>query len=666
MLAGRYEISLVLISIVVAVFASYTALSLAERVAKANKRTVNWWIAGGAFAMGVGIWAMHFIGMLAFRLPIPLGYDLGITLLSLVLPVMVSGLALWQVSKPELPLTRLASGAVLMGLGINSMHYTGMAAMRMQPGILYDPWLFAASVLIAVGASGAALWIAFRLRRGMPRVWIYRLAAAAIMGIAIAGMHYTGMAAAHFPEGSICMAASGRFSLDALAISVTIATLGILTIAMLTSIYDARLESRAEVLALSQATAEERQVLLMRERAARDNAERMSALKDEFLATLSHELRTPLNSVLGWAQILRTGIKDEAMLQKGLDTIERNARAQAQLIDDLLDMSRIISGKIRVDMQQVTPQDFIDAALETIAPAAAAKNIRLEKTIDPQMGPITGDPSRLQQVMWNLLSNAVKFTPDGGTIQVDAKKAGDYLEISVADSGAGISEEFLPYVFDRFRQQDASTTRRYGGLGLGLSIVKHLVELHGGAIQASSQGEGKGAVFSVSLPLRFSRPDPSHEEVANAEPDIAMRKESPSGAGMQDHKLSGVKVMIVDDEPDALYLVEQVLSRSGATVLAAGSPHEALKLFEHENPHVVVSDIGMPDMDGFELMRRIRALNGARGVAVPVIALTAFARSDDRKRAMEAGFTAYMSKPLEPAELIANIASFVQPEALRD
>jgi signal transduction histidine kinase/CheY-like chemotaxis protein len=653
MLTGRYEVSLVVVSILVAVFASYTALSLAGRVAKVQGPAVRWWIAGGAFAMGVGIWAMHFIGMLAFRLPILLGYDLGITLLSLVLPIMVSGLALWQVSKPELPFKRLVSGALLMGLGINSMHYTGMAAMRMQPGILYDPLLFAASVLIAVGASGAALWIAFRLRRDLPHVWIYRLGAAVVMGMAIVGMHYTGMAAAHFPEGSICMAATGGFSQDALALAVTIATLGILTIAMLASVFDARLESRTEILAMSQATSAERQVLLTRERAARDEAERMSALKDEFLATLSHELRTPLNSVLGWAQILRTGFRDEATLQKGLDTIERNARAQAQLIDDLLDMSRIISGKIRIEMRQIAPSAFIDAALETVSPAAIAKNIHIEKSIDPGIGLISGDPNRLQQVLWNLLSNAVKFTPENGKIHVGAKKAGKHVEISVADSGAGISADFLPYVFERFRQEDASTTRRYGGLGLGLSIVKHLVELHGGSIHASSHGEGKGAIFSLSLPIFAANAQKDHDVPASTPAGVMAQTEQAKRV----HDLSGINVLVIDDETDALHLVKEILARCGATVCAIDNPHQALKRFELEMPDIIVSDIGMPGMDGYELIRHIRALDAANGGLVPAIALTAFARADDRKRAIEAGFTKYMSKPVEPEELIANIAA---------
>jgi NO-binding membrane sensor protein with MHYT domain/CheY-like chemotaxis protein/two-component sensor histidine kinase len=655
MLTGSYENPLVIISILVAIFASYTALSLAGRVTKSQGATARWWIAGGALAMGIGIWSMHFIGMLAFRLPIPLGYDLGITLLSLLLPIMVSGMALWQVSRPDLPLQRLIAGALLMGIGINSMHYTGMAAMRMNPGIIYDPLLFAASVVIAICASGAALWIAFRLRENVPRVWLPRMGAAVIMGIAIVGMHYTGMAAASFPAGSVCMAAQEGFSQDGLAIMVIIATLGVLTVALLTSIYDARLESRSNILAISQATAEERQVLLIREREARTQAERISELRDEFLATLSHELRTPLNAILGWAQILRHGVNDEATLHQGLDTIERNARAQAQLIDDLLDMSQIISGKVRINVQLVDPMTFIDAAMETVRPAAIAKHIQLETSLDPQTCLISGDPSRLQQVMWNLLSNAVKFTPNGGKIQVLLEKSDDAIIIKVADSGIGIKPEFLPHVFDRFRQADASTTRRYGGLGLGLSIVKNLVELQGGTVHAASHGEGKGATFTVYFPCSdvqtvVTNRLPSHSQLFQF-----------SSVNFKPINLSGIKVLVVDDEIDALNLIDRILMHCGAEVFAVTSASQALLLVEAKKPDVIVSDIGMPEMDGFELIRRVRTLGVAKGGDLPAIALTAFTRSEDQRRAFQAGFTRYMSKPVEPSALVSNVASMVGP-----
>jgi NO-binding membrane sensor protein with MHYT domain/CheY-like chemotaxis protein/two-component sensor histidine kinase len=653
MLKGYYEISLVIVSIIVAIFASYTALSLAGRVTRSQSNSERWWIAGGAVAMGIGIWSMHFIGMLAFRLPIPVGYDLAITLLSLALPISVSGLALWHISRPLLPFRRLLSGAVLMGIGINAMHYTGMAAMRMQPSIQYDPWLFAASVIIAIVASGAAIWIAYRLRQNVPNIWIHRGAAAVAMGIAIVGMHYTGMAAAHFPAGSVCMAANDGFSQDSLAVMVIIATLGVLTVAMLTSVYDARLESRAQMLALSETTSADRQSLLIHEREARTQAERINVMKDEFLAVISHELRTPLNAIVGWTQILKHGITDEATLQKGIETIERNARAQAELIDDLLDMSKIISAKVMLEIQSVDPVALIDAVVETIRPAATAKNIRIEKFIDFDALPISGDMRRLQQVLWNLLSNAVKFTPECGDIRVYLQHSREVITIKVEDSGVGIDPAFLPYVFDRFRQADASITRRYGGLGLGLSIVKNLVELHGGSVHVTSHGEGQGAVFSVVLPTQrvSAGSADSHSVLPSARQPLAADPEV---------KLNGIKVLVIDDAADTLDLLERLLIGRGATALTAKNAGQGLLAVERERPDVIVSDIGMPDMDGYEFIQRVRSLGQERGGTVPAIALTAFTRLEDKRRALASGFTEFMSKPVEPEAFLSIVAASVR------
>ena len=424
MLIGYYETPLVLVSILIAIIASYSALSLAGRVAEAKGRAMLAWTAGGAVAMGSGIWAMHFVGMLAFRLPIAIAFDIPITLVSLLLAIAASGLALWQVRRAHLSGRRLAASALLMGAGINAMHYAGMAAMRMEPGIVYDPRLFALSVLIAVLASALALWIAFRLRLNTPHVWLPRSGAATVMGCAIVGMHYTAMAAAHFPQGSICIAAREGVQQGGLALLVVLASFAVLGLALLASQFDARMEANALILALAQATAAERQQLLERERAARDQAERLSALKDEFLATLSHELRTPLNAMLGWAGMLQRGTPDPDTLRRALQTIERNARAQGQLIDDLLDMSRIIAGTLRLDMQAVDLARVVDTALDTVRPAAAAKPVTLQ--VDPGSGrlDVRADPGRLQQVLWNLLANAVKFTHAGGVVQVKLARAG--------------------------------------------------------------------------------------------------------------------------------------------------------------------------------------------------------------------------------------------------
>ncbi len=659
MLTGHYETPLVLISILVAIAASYAALSLAGRVSESRGRAVAAWIVGGAIAMGYGIWAMHFVGMLAFRLPIPIAFDLPLTLASLLLPIAASCLALWQVSRAELGPVRLAVSAVLMGIGINAMHYTGMAAMRMEPGIVYDPWLFALSVAIAIGASSLALWIAFRLRRNTPKVWLPRVGAAVAMGGAIVGMHYTGMAAASFPLDSVCMAAQGGVNHDSLATLVVIATFGVLGFAMLASMFDARLEANARVLEISQATASERQELLTRERAARDEAERLSALKDEFLATLSHELRTPLNAILGWASMLQRGSRDDETTRRGLETIERNARAQGQLIDDLLDMSRIISGNLRLDVQLIEPEKVVEAAIATVHPAAAAKKIDLRvdglRRPKEMRGTVLADPARLQQVMWNLLSNAVKFTPNGGMVQVMLDRDGQEVVIRVADSGIGIAPDFLPYVFDRFRQQDASITRKHGGLGLGLSIARQLVELHGGTIGVSSPGMHAGTTFTVRLPLAEAQAQASQPQT----PD------SPAQAARHGD-LAGVKVLLVDDAADTLDVLQQILQHSGATIMAASSAGKALALLEREQPDVIVSDIGMPDVDGFELIRRIRRRSAGAGGAIPAIALTAFTRQDDRQKAMQAGFNDYLAKPVEPGSLVAHIAQVVGQRGHRE
>ena len=391
--------------------------------------------------------------------------------------------------------------------------------------------------------------------------------------------------------------------------------------------------------------------LLESERAARSEADRASRVKDEFLATLSHELRTPLNAILGWSQIARRNPADVAGTTEALATIERNARTQAQIIDDLLDMSRIISGKIRLDVQPVDLSAVVRAAVETVVPAADAKGIRLRAVFDPHAGPVSGDPNRLQQVFWNLMTNAVKFTPKGGRVQVTLARVNSHLEIQVVDTGQGIGDEFLPHVFDRFRQADGGTTRRHGGLGLGLAIVKQLVELHGGTVQARSGGPELGSTFTVNLPLTVVHP----------EPNPAGERRHPSSGdapGSPDDRLmvQGVRVLVVDDEPDARALVRRVLIDAGAVVTTAGSADEAVGLVAADRPDLLVSDIGMPGEDGYSLIARVRALGPDRGGNLPAIALTAYARAEDRMRAIVAGFEQHLAKPVEPAELVTLVA----------
>jgi PAS domain S-box-containing protein len=389
--------------------------------------------------------------------------------------------------------------------------------------------------------------------------------------------------------------------------------------------------------------------LYERERAARAEAERMSALKDEFLATLSHELRTPLGAILGWAQVLRRRTVTETELHGALDVIERNARIQTQLIEDLLDMSRITSGKVRLDIQPVEPVTFIESAMETVRPSADAKGVRLEKVLDPAAGPVSGDPHRLQQVLWNLLSNAIKFTPKGGKIQVLLERVNSHVEISVADTGMGIKPDFLPHMFERFRQADGSTTRSHGGLGLGLSIVKSLVELHGGSVRAHSAGEGRGTTFSVLLPLAAVRRGASESRLHPAA--------TPATSAFLPADLTGLAVLVVDDHDDARQLLSRVLGECGARVFSAASAREALVLVAKERPDVMVSDIGMPGADGYELLRQVRELGDRQGGRLRAIALTAFARSEDRTRALRAGFLAHVAKPVDASELVATIAT---------
>jgi len=398
--------------------------------------------------------------------------------------------------------------------------------------------------------------------------------------------------------------------------------------------------------------AEEERVHLIQEREARKSAEESNSLKDEFLATISHELRTPLTAILGWTSMLGTGQLDEETSARALNTIHRNARSQVQLIDDLLDVSRIITGNLRLDVSTVELVQVIEAAVDAVLPAAEAKNIRLQVLLDPQVGPVSGDAARLQQVVWNLLTNAIKFTPKGGRVQIRLERVNSHVEITVSDSGKGIDSEFLPHVFARFRQADQKSTRAHGGLGLGLSIVRQLVELHGGSVHAESEGDGQGATFVVQLPLMVMRREVKKQE----------RRHPTTGGGMVldcPTQLDNLRVLIVDDEEDTRELLRVVLEQCGSEVVTAGSAMEALVALEKSKPDVLISDIGMPEEDGYALISKVRALSAMRGGKVPAIALTAYARTDDRVRALMAGFQVHLPKPIEPVELVAVVASLV-------
>jgi len=372
-------------------------------------------------------------------------------------------------------------------------------------------------------------------------------------------------------------------------------------------------------------------------------------LKDEFLATLSHELRTPLNAILGWTQLLRASPADQTDVTHGLEVIERNVKAQTRLIEDLLDVSRITSGKLRLNVCPTDLAGVARSAVDSVRPAAEAKGIALDSHITDDVGEIPGDPDRLQQVVWNLLTNAIKFTPAGGRVRVDVDRASDLVWVRVSDTGKGINPSFLPYVFDRFRQADSSTTRSHAGLGLGLTIVRRLVELHGGSVHAESLGEGQGATFTVQLPAHAPAP------AAGAAPSGDNGQSSAPIAADFLPDLSGLHVLAVDDEPDALELIRQMLHRSGAVVAQAASAKEALAQIDRRPPDVLISDIGMPEADGYALIRQVRNLPPDRGGAVPAIALTAYVRDEDRARMIAAGFTSHVPKPVEAPELIRTI-----------
>jgi signal transduction histidine kinase/ActR/RegA family two-component response regulator len=409
------------------------------------------------------------------------------------------------------------------------------------------------------------------------------------------------------------------------------------------AIDNARLYSRA------QNDAEERRRLLESERAARGVAERLSTVKDEFLATLSHELRTPLSAITGWVHILKRRLPtSDPQLLRGIEVIERSTQLQVQLIDDLLDMSRISAGKLSLDLQPLAPVSFVQQAVDVIQPSAEARGVKILTTLDA-VGCVLGDARRLQQVVWNLVSNAVKFTPRGGTVRVELQAEGEYARISVSDTGVGIRAELLPQLFERFRQGDSSITRQFGGLGLGLALVRNLVEMHGGSVSGHSDGEGQGATFSVRIPLMSSGDDGPLPLVRSVD----------SNWGALDAKtlsLQGTRVLVVEDDADTSELLKRFLEEQGVQVQWTNDALAALDLVRGFAPQVIISDIGLPNLDGYELMRRVRRLPPSEGGAVPSIALTAFARPEDRAQALEAGYSMHLTKPLVPSKVISAVA----------
>ena len=402
---------------------------------------------------------------------------------------------------------------------------------------------------------------------------------------------------------------------------------------------------------LRKAAEDDRAALLIRERDARRHAEEADRLKDEFLATLSHELRTPLTSILGWASMIRNGEVEASNITRAIETIERNARSQARLIDDLLDVSRIITGNLRLDLHPLNLAPIVEAAIDALRPTADVKGIQIRAETGGDCL-VKGDANRLRQVIWNLLSNSIKFTQRGGVVTIDLHCVGSTVRLKVADTGEGISPEFLPYVFDRFRQAEGSISRKQGGLGLGLAVVRHLVELHGGGISAESAGLGQGALFTVDLPLAEERRDPARAEERRREVE---RRRSRKGAV----RLDGIHVLLVEDDDDSRKLLSTMLKRYGARVTAAKSAADALRMVEEDVPDILISDIGMPDEDGYEFIRKLRGMPPEKGGRTPAIALTGYASRKDRERALEAGYHQHIAKPIEQADMIAAIAALI-------
>jgi PAS domain S-box-containing protein len=399
----------------------------------------------------------------------------------------------------------------------------------------------------------------------------------------------------------------------------------------------------------------EREQLLASEQEARRQSEAANRMKDEFLATVSHELRTPLNAMLGWSRLLSGGSLDHETAARGLKSIEQNAKAQSQLIEDLLDVSRIISGKFRLKAQPLEIALVIEAAIDSVRPTADAKGVRLQVVLDPDAGPVSGDAGRLQQVVWNLLANAIKFTPKEGRVQVRLTQINSHIELEVSDTGQGIACEFLPYVFDRFRQADGSISRPHGGLGLGLAIVRHIVELHGGSVIADSPGKDQGATFTIRLPLMVAHTKARSEGRAHPRVDdeVALHFQS-------SRTLDGVKILIVDDEPESLLLLSTMLTQSGAYIKTAASAEEGFTQVKEWKPDVIVSDIGLPGEDGYSFMKRVKTWTRQAGVWIPAVALTAYARTEDRMKALASGYQIHVPKPVEPAELITVLVSLVE------
>jgi NO-binding membrane sensor protein with MHYT domain/ActR/RegA family two-component response regulator/two-component sensor histidine kinase len=598
----HYHPGLVAASIVVAILASYTALTLAAHLRGASGRMAWIWLVGGGFAMGVGIWSMHFVGMLALTLAIALAYDGWITAASMLIAIVVSTFALRIASREQLSRPRLIAAGVAMGSGICAMHYVGMAAIQLQPPIRYDPWWLIASFVIAVGASFGALGIAFASRDH--NAWgVPRLALGAVgMGVAIAGMHYAGMAAAQFPARATTHG-SALVASDRLAWLVTIISSLVLLGALLALIADARATARR-----------------LRFQSSLAAAEFASRARDEFLAMLSHELRNPLSAIFNAVFILDRAPPKSDEWRFARDIIERQSLHLKRLLEDLLDVGRAVSGKISLELQPLDLQSVVAAALGMLATAGRTRERRVAF-----QGPsvwVRGDRTRLEQIVSNLVSNAVDHTAPNGLIEVQLGRENGTARLTVRDDGAGLEPASAARVFELFYQGSQPLQRPRGGLGIGLTLVRRIAELHGGGAEVASAGPGKGASFSVTLPA--------------IEAPAGFASTSPRPAAR-----SSSHVLVIEDSDDARESLQRLLEREGHRVDAATDGASGLAALLALRPDIALIDIGLPGFDGYEVARRARAA----GVRSRLVAISGYGLAEDKKQAAEAGFDTHLTKP---------------------
>jgi signal transduction histidine kinase/CheY-like chemotaxis protein len=564
---------------------------------------------GGAFSMGVGIWSMHFIGMLAFNSPVPLGYDITTTLISLLIAIVASGFALYVASRPSLGWQRLTAAAVVMGIAIVSMHYVGMAAIVLDPPLTHAPPLVIASIVVAVAASLAALAMAFKLRRTSRSAGAIKGVSALLMGIAIAGMHYTAMAGVQIAPGAVCLSGSVTDPLW-LAAAVAAATLVILSVTLVLSLMDAHLARRTE-----------------RMTASLEHAQESNKAKDEFLAMLGHELRNPLAAISNAVALLDTGERRSATDQFAREVMHRQVTHLNRMIDDLVDAGRVTAGKLNLHLQPLDLYSAACNAVGTIKSSGRAAQHHLECSGEPVW--INGDSTRVEQVVSNLLTNALTYSPPGSSIHVNVERVAGEAVLTIKDTGIGLSSEELPRVFELFYQSNRKGLHRTsGGLGIGLTLVRRLVDLHEGRIRIDSAGLGTGTTVTVVFNALEQHSGASRGSVA---PRPTCQR----------------KVIVVDDDPDIRESLRILLSRKGHTVITAEDGERGVQCIKKERPEIGIIDIAMPRMDGYELAQQVRTQN----VEIFLVALTGYGQSHDKTRAREAGFDAHMTKPADVEKL---------------